>query len=334
MKAVKIGGYALLALIGLFLLLGLIAPRHAFIKRSLVIDASPESVYAVLNDLSSFDAWSPWKERDSTIKTVLGNPSSGKGAYYTWTSENSGEGKMDILDTWPNDSIHMALSFSGMSPSKVNYYLEKVPGGTRVDWTMAADFAYPFNAMMLFMSFEKNLTADYDRGLVLLKEYMATKTPATPAYEIKEIDYPGQHFLAARSTLSIKDIPAFFQTKMPALGQAVETQKISQTGAPCGLFYVWDEAAQKSDMAVAIPTPAGSSIKDYSSIDLPAGRALVIEYYGAYEGTGAAHYAMDEYAKAKNLTIDVPVLEEYVTDPMQEPDTAKWLTRVIYRIKK
>jgi effector-binding domain-containing protein len=41
---------------------------------------------------------------------------------------------------------------------------------------------------------------------------------------------------------------------------------------------------------------------------------------------------MDVYLKEKNLTHSY-VIEEYVTDPMMEKDTAKWLTNIFYLIK-
>jgi hypothetical protein len=56
----------------------------------------------------------------------------------------------------------------------------------------------------------------------------------------------------------------------------------------------------------------------------------LIEYLGDYAKTGEAHSAMDEYMAEKKLQSIPPVMEEYVTDPVEEPDTAKWLTRILY----
>jgi effector-binding domain-containing protein len=46
----------------------------------------------------------------------------------------------------------------------------------------------------------------------------------------------------------------------------------------------------------------------------------------------APHMGMDEYMKEKSLTQTL-VLEEYVTDPMTEKDTAKWQTNIYYLVK-
>ena len=39
---------------------------------------------------------------------------------------------------------------------------------------------------------------------------------------------------------------------------------------------------------------------------------------------------MDAYMKANNLPMQTQVIEEYVTDPMHEKDTTKWLTNIYY----
>jgi effector-binding domain-containing protein len=42
---------------------------------------------------------------------------------------------------------------------------------------------------------------------------------------------------------------------------------------------------------------------------------------------------MHEYMQENNLVSDGPVIEVYVTDPVSEPDTSKWLTQIIYPVK-
>lgn len=333
MKALKISGFVLAGILALFLILGLFAPKHAYVVRSTEIAASPETVFAALNDLRTWELWSPWQERDSTIKNVYSEPTTGKGAYFTWTSENSGNGKLTILDVMPNDSLSTQLEFEGMGASFSGFRLEPTANGTRVSWDMASDFTYPFNAMMLFMDFEGNIAKDYDRGLELLRAYVANQKPAAPAYEIKETNFAEHYYLGLRKTVSMAEMSDFFTREMGALIAAASKANVALTGAPSGLYFVWDEAGGKADMAVAIPVATGATLAGYTAIKIPAARSLQIDYYGPYAGTGPAHYAIDDYAKAKNLALGEPALEEYVTDPQQEPDTAKWLTRIVYFVK-
>ena len=56
----------------------------------------------------------------------------------------------------------------------------------------------------------------------------------------------------------------------------------------------------------------------------------MINYYGPYEESNKPHEAIEKYLQAKNLTASLPCWEEYVTDPEEEPDQSKWLTRIYY----
>jgi effector-binding domain-containing protein len=54
---------------------------------------------------------------------------------------------------------------------------------------------------------------------------------------------------------------------------------------------------------------------------------------GGYSGIGKAHEAMDAYMASNKLEQKAPVIEEYITDPGSEPDSSKWLTKIMYLIK-
>ena len=58
----------------------------------------------------------------------------------------------------------------------------------------------------------------------------------------------------------------------------------------------------------------------------------MLAYHGGYNDMMAAHDAIGKYMKEKNLSASV-TLEEYVTDPMTEKDSTKWLTNIYYIIK-
>jgi effector-binding domain-containing protein len=111
---------------------------------------------------------------------------------------------------------------------------------------------------------------------------------------------------------------------------AIQKARLTPAGAPSGLYYVWDEAGQKADLAAGIPVNAAAQLEGVDLIELPAGKAVAVDYYGPYSGSGEAHYALDDYLNARCWKFKGPAIEEYITDPGTEPDTMKWLTRVIY----
>jgi len=48
---------------------------------------------------------------------------------------------------------------------------------------------------------------------------------------------------------------------------------------------------------------------------------------------GQAHMAMEKYINENKLEALTPAVEEYVTDPGSEPDSTKWLTKIVYFVK-
>ena len=105
---------------------------------------------------------------------------------------------------------------------------------------------------------------------------------------------------------------------------------VEPTMAPSAIYFKWDQEKGETDCAAVSCVPNGTKIKGYETFAVPASKVLLIEYYGAYEKSINAHNAMDAYMKANNLPMQTQVIEEYVTDPMHEKDTAKWLTNIFY----
>jgi len=101
---------------------------------------------------------------------------------------------------------------------------------------------------------------------------------------------------------------------------------------PGGLFYKWDETNGTTDMAASIPVKESIEIAGTNLHTIPAGKAIQVDYYGDYAGSAEAHYAIDEYMNDYGILSNVPIVEEYVTDPTEEKDPKKWLTKITYYI--
>ena len=72
-------------LIGLVVLLVLLAivvalqPSDFRISRSAAISAPPEKVFAQVNELRNWEAWSPWAKMDPSMKQTYEGPAAGSG---------------------------------------------------------------------------------------------------------------------------------------------------------------------------------------------------------------------------------------------------------------
>lgn len=335
MKILKTLGLVVLGLLAIIIVLGLIAPNQIVTSSTTTINADPATVYEVVSELPTWERWSPWQRRDATIKTEYSETKAGAGAYYTWTSENSGAGQLTITDAWGPDSLHTLIEFDGQGNTNSNWYFKPVDKGTEVTWTFDSKFPFPFNAMLLFQDFAGMINKDYEEGLAFLKEEVESILPAGPDLTIMEVDFPATYYLVKRATISMKDMEQHFQETMPAVGMAFSQNNIEMTGTPSGLFYTWDQEKQTSDLAIGIPATKGATIDGLTAIEIPAGRALQINYVGPYEGTGAAHEALEAYMVANSLKFKAPAIEKYMGDPGPdtETDPNKWMTQIVYLLE-
>lgn len=120
---------------------------------------------------------------------------------------------------------------------------------------------------------------------------------------------------------------AFFGENWPKMWLQLENEKVKSTMSPCGILYLWDEKTMVTECVAAMCVPKGFELKGWEKYSIPATKVLSVPYYGAPEKSIEAHYAMDEYLKANKLSYSF-VIEEYVTDPTLQKDTAKWLTNI------
>jgi effector-binding domain-containing protein len=246
------------------------------------------------------------------------------------------------VESTPPSYHKSRVEFEGQGGGDSWFKLEDAEGGgTKTAWGMAFDVPWPFNFFMAVTG-SSSMNEMFEKGLAGLKELAEQKAAEAPAagskYEVKEMDFPGQHYLGIREKISFEKMadPAFYGERFGQIQAVMQKAKMEIAGYPTNVYYVWDDANKMTDMAIALPTQSAAAVsgKNIASFEIPAGKALVVDYYGPYEGIADAHIAMDEYIKAKGWQQKSPVLEQYVTDPGTEPDTSKWLTKVLYFVGK
>ena len=63
---------ALVVLIVLLAAIGMMLPRNVHVERSIVIDAPPATVFALVDGYKQFNKWSPWAALDPNAKYTIG----------------------------------------------------------------------------------------------------------------------------------------------------------------------------------------------------------------------------------------------------------------------
>lgn len=148
-------------------------PNTFRILRSAVIDAPPERIYPLINDLHEWARWSPWSKLDpQQVVTFEGSPL-GAGALMSWAGNKKvGAGKMKIIESSQNERIRMKLQF--LKPMKaindVQFDLKPV-GETRTEvvWTMSGKNEFMGKAVNAFMNCDKMVGGQFEEGLSNLR---------------------------------------------------------------------------------------------------------------------------------------------------------------------
>ena len=158
--------------ISIVLVLAALQPDDFVLKRSVNIEASPEEIFPLVNDFHNWEGWSPWAKLDPNMKTVYEGPESGVGASYSWIGDSKvGEGKMLIKESTPPQSVVIQLDFiEPMKASNLTDFGFKPEGtGTQVTWTMTGKAPFTSKIVYLFVSLEKLVGPDFEKGLSQLK---------------------------------------------------------------------------------------------------------------------------------------------------------------------
>ena len=72
---------------------------HSFeTARTAQIAASPERLFALINDLRQMNTWNPYALRETMGTTRYSGPASGKGAVFEFAGPKSGTGSIEIVD--------------------------------------------------------------------------------------------------------------------------------------------------------------------------------------------------------------------------------------------
>ena len=128
-------------------------------------------------------------------------------------------------------------------------------------------------------------------------------------------------------------ISGFLQEQYARIMKTIKKKRARMIGSPVGLYFKWNKVQMTTDMAAGIPVNKTVQGDGIESLKIEKSRALLIDYFGPYEKTADAHNTMNYYLYRTGLKINLPIIEEYLTDPKKEKDPAKWHTRIIYLVE-
>ena len=326
--------YTLAGIALIYLILAFIGPSKIDVTREISINRPASEIAPKLSDLMFFnEKWNPWMDLDPNMKVSYKGEPGLVGHTNEWAgNKDVGEGIMEITAITA-DSVTQKLTFGGHDGG--NAYIITIPTGdsTTVRWQMKSDVAFFARPIMLFMGMEKAIGEMYEKGLPKLKKAIE-EMPKTVSYDIVEVNWEERTYVGKREMVSTENnmekLTAFFKENYSKLFEELGKNKIEALAPPSAIYFKWEE--KQTDVAAVACVNKGTVLKGWESFNVPAGKVLMVAYYGDDAGSMAAHNAIGDYMKKNNLN-QTFVVEEYVTDRETEKDPAKWLTNIYYILK-
>lgn len=313
-------------------IIGIFLPRDVVVVRQRTIPFPISDVHQALQDPRFFNVWSPWMEMDTAMKiSYFGTV--GEGAGYTWESTEGslGTGTWKIEKVEPLKTVQVSLSSESMGASMATFTVERKDNGTHVSWKLESDMGWlPWWRWMGLMM-DSWVGADFERGLAKLEVSMKDRPqPRTENFRLENL--PPTNVMSVRHTVDVQMLGATFARDYSDIVAAIQSQNGTMAGIPGAIYHTW--SATTTDVEPYIPVSAALQSSGRVVAKLrPAIKAVVVDYYGPYEGSEKAHELMDGYLRQNGHTVVGPPWEEYVTDPTVEKDPMKVLTRIYYPVK-
>ncbi len=156
---IKIIGVTIIFTIIALLVFAAMQPDSFRVQRSATIKASPEKVFAQINDFHRWDAWSPWEKVDPAVKRSYSGADNGKGAVYAWEGNSEiGQGRMEIIESIPSSKMLLKIEFIKpfAATNTVEFNLTQNGENTTVMQAMYGPSPFMSKLMGFFFSMEKN----------------------------------------------------------------------------------------------------------------------------------------------------------------------------------
>ena len=147
-------------------------PNELRCQRSISVQAPPEKVFALINDLHRWDSWSTDGPTGAgTTRTYEGAPA-GRGAVSAWEGSGKvGKGRMEIKESAFPRRIVVEVDFE--RPFKAHnlneFTLNAVGSSTELTWAWRGKNIYLGKVLSLVTDMDKMLGKHFETGLANLK---------------------------------------------------------------------------------------------------------------------------------------------------------------------
>jgi hypothetical protein len=168
----KIIAIIVVVLVAAVLLFATTRPDTFRVQRTSSIQAPPDKIFPLINDLHRFNTWNPYEKRDPNLKGSYSGAASGKGAAYAFEGNRDvGKGSLEISESSPSSRVVMQLRMTEpmAASNEIEFILEPKGEVTNVTWSMHGQVPYLGKVIQLFFDMDRMVGGDFEAGLASLK---------------------------------------------------------------------------------------------------------------------------------------------------------------------
>lgn len=288
------------------------------VEASTDIKAPIQRVYDTLVDFTTWPDWSPWLYIEPDAEVVYtgnkGEPKHG----YQWKGNKVGAGSMSLTHVAPQRiDCNLQILKPFKSTATVWFDLvESTPGNTTLTWNM--DSKLPFFMFWMLDSMTGMITADYKRGLALLKAQLETGKIQSRTQLVETEDVSAKAFVGKQVVTSFDQLSSSMNQTFSQLSDLEKSGKFTSIGRQ---FCIYDRIDFKRD---EVTYTAAFPVSEPITVELPlvsrirpACRALKAVHTGAYQHLPNAWAMIMSEARTKKLKVSKtnPPFEHYLNDP-------------------
>lgn len=333
MKTLKYIGFSLLSLSLIFVAFGMFQDQKVSVSRSIVVDAPMDNVFDQFNDLNKRLVWSPFEAQDTTMVPTLGEITKGVGAGYSWTSQETGDGKLWYKEVVPNQLIETALQFGSPEedPAQGLIIFTEVQDGVKVTWEVHMDMGNNPIMRIIGRYMDEMVGSSFENGLNAMKEIVENEKPMI---SIKQIEVASVPFISVLDSCATDEMSNRIAVNYGTLGQYLGTHQLKAMPFPRINYNTWDPPTKVSFQQMLILEETHDSSDEIVISGMTyGGQVITTTHIGSYETSALAWEALDAYMAANGMEMNGSPWEEYENSPRDEPDPNKLITNIYMPIR-
>ncbi|MCH8329900.1 MAG: SRPBCC family protein [Bacteroidetes bacterium] len=327
MKAIKLTLIAVGSLVAILMIISFFLAKEVQFSRSIMVNASPKTIYNEVVDLKNWPYWGRWFKLDPQMKLEFFGSSTGAGSGYKWSGNEKVEyGEMKITEAQQNTFIKTELMFTEMGVTKGIISFEENGDSTLVMWEVSMNVESPlFLGPWFGLFMEDMMSLDIDTSLTNLKQHTESLLKK-PKIRLAQSNIEKKWLMSIRDTIEQSDMAGIHESMFTEIKRYMKMRRVKAIGPSLAIYHFWGDK-----IAVQCGIPVPDSLRPYRNVtigmrSLP--KALVTRHQGPYKDLPKTHRDIDQYLEYEEIKQAGPRWEVYIADADSVEDSLMFVTDI------